>query len=602
MSQIIETLHRLVTPQVLELVKNEAGSDDNKKDVLGALYAFLATRLTDSSAVSYANNLVGVDADNGLSLLTALNQDAPASQGFLTALKEAALTKLGVPAQTVDALATTGLPLAYRELKSLAGVQPLDSYLAPEREGFLSSLPAWATALLPVSLFGTLTSSAPINPLVEQDTVVTQKAEPVVTGTLHKEKKPEGSFMKGLLPIIGAIILAGLAWMLLKACQKEPTPVAAPTAPTAEQVAAANAAPATLSLALNETGDALYACNGEVGNVGLGEQIKAAIAGVFGADNCAFSTSNVANEMPAAQYLPQILGFMKGVPNATLSVADKTIRLNSSDAAALQKLVADVKGALPAEFTVEAEPVLNANEAIANSITAADTALSRLTASSTADELVRALNLQIINFATDSSEIPAENKAILDKAAELIKQIPDAHLKITGHTDNQGTLEYNQKLSESRAKAVHDYLVSKGVSDEKLEILGNSYNSPVASNATEQGRFRNRRIEFTVFKGAEEIASVGSAVAADTTAAAGAIQADAAALANNVQAATANAASTTANVAGNLVDSAKNATAAATNEVKNAASATTNEVKDVANAATTEIKDAANATKEAVSQ
>lgn len=567
MLKIIDDLHQSVTPKVLDLTKDEAGSDSDKKDVLSTLYVFCATRLTDASAVGYADSLPGAEAESGLSLLNAINQNAPDSQGFLSALKDAAFTKLSLPAQTVDALANHALPLTYRELKNSAGTQSLNAYLAPQRDGFLTSLPTWATALLPVSLFGVAANATtPVN------TVQNESVEPVVTGVLHKEEKPSGSFMKALLPIIGAIILAGLAWMLLKSCQKQPTPVAAPMpATTTEQAITANVLPATLSVALNETGDGVYACNGEMGSAGLSEQVKASISGVFATHNCTFGvvTTN-ASEMPAQQYIPQILGFMKGVPNASVSIVGKTIRLNASDSTALDKLVADIKGALPSDFTVEAEPVLNEAEAITTSIAAADTALSELTTTSTAEELVHALNLQIINFALDSSVIPEENKPVLDKAAELIKQIPDAHLKITGHTDNQGSFEYNQKLSESRAQSVHDYLVSKGVSDEKLEVLGDSFSNPVASNATEQGRFRNRRIEFTVFKGDEKIGSVASVAAAGvaTNNAAADIRSDAVALANNVQEAT-------TNVAGNIVDTAKNATATAANEIQNATNTAT---------------------------
>lgn len=577
MSQLIETLHRLVTPRVLEQVQHEAGSDADKKDVLSALYVFLTSRLTDSQSLAHVQNLSTVDAQNGLSLLTAMNQNTPASQGFLSELKDAALNKLDMPHSTVDSLASIGLPLAYDEIKTLAGTQAIDSYLTPERDSLLASLPAWATAILPVSLFGA-TTAIPVNPLVQEE-VVTQTVvtpEPATVGVLQKDKKEEGSFLKSLLPIIGALILAGLAWALMKGCQKEPAPVAAPVTAT-EQTAVL--APATLSLSLNETGTALYACNGEMGNAGLGESIKNAVAGVFSADNCHFNVVNgIANDMPAGQYVPQILGFMKGVPNATATIVDKKIVLNASDATALEKMVADIKGALPADFVVEAEPQLNVADAIKTSLVAAETALSGLTATSTADELVHALNLQIINFATDSAEIPEENKAILDKAAELIKQIPDAHLKITGHTDTQGSHAYNLDLSQKRAQSVHDYLVSKGVSDEKLEMQGASFDEPVATNATEQGRFRNRRIEFTVFKDGETIGKVGNATA------------DMATVATDTAVAPTTTATDTANAAANDV-----ATGVA--EVKDAVVDT---ATDVANATADTATDVADATKKAV--
>ena len=133
--------------------------------------------------------------------------------------------------------------------------------------------------------------------------------------------------------------------------------------------------------------------------------------------------------------------------------------------------------------------------------------------------MINALNLQIINFATDSTAIPAENQEILDLAAQKLASLPQITLRITGHTDKQGDHAYNQKLSESRAAAVRDYLVSKGVPAERLTVAGASFDRPVASNATEQGRFQNRRIEFTLQQEGETVTQVGNAEQAPADAA-----------------------------------------------------------------------------------
>ena len=100
---------------------------------------------------------------------------------------------------------------------------------------------------------------------------------------------------------------------------------------------------------------------------------------------------------------------------------------------------------------------------------------------------------------------------MLDLAAEKLTLMPNAKLKITGHTDNTGNYKSNKALSDRRAKAVHDYLVGKGVPDEQLETFGASSDEPVASNATEQGRFQNRRIEFTLIQANGDVTSVGNA-------------------------------------------------------------------------------------------
>lgn len=112
--------------------------------------------------------------------------------------------------------------------------------------------------------------------------------------------------------------------------------------------------------------------------------------------------------------------------------------------------------------------------------------------------VIKALNLQIINFATASHQIPEENKAILDKAATLMKNVKDAKLTVVGYTDSTGHANNNKALSLKRAQAVVDYLVSQGVDTAQLSAVGYGADHAVADNATEEGRFKNRRIEFFV--------------------------------------------------------------------------------------------------------
>ena len=73
-------------------------------------------------------------------------------------------------------------------------------------------------------------------------------------------------------------------------------------------------------------------------------------------------------------------------------------------------------------------------------------------------------------------------------------------VEIEGHTDNVGTDAMNQKLSNDRAKAVRDYLVSKSISSKRLKTVGYGKSKPIASNDSEEGRAQNRRVEFTILK------------------------------------------------------------------------------------------------------
>lgn len=108
------------------------------------------------------------------------------------------------------------------------------------------------------------------------------------------------------------------------------------------------------------------------------------------------------------------------------------------------------------------------------------------------------MSIQVINFEVDEAVIPDVNKELLDRAAKIINEVPNMKLTIIGHTDSQASDSYNVELSRDRAEAVKEYLVSQGVDASKLMTKGMGESEPIADNSTEQGRFRNRRIEFIV--------------------------------------------------------------------------------------------------------
>ena len=96
-------------------------------------------------------------------------------------------------------------------------------------------------------------------------------------------------------------------------------------------------------------------------------------------------------------------------------------------------------------------------------------------------------------------EIPGYSYDFLRQAAAAIKALPSGTVvEIGGHTDNVGDAASNLQLSQQRAEAVRNFLVNQGVDQAMLTARGYGETKPIASNDTEQGRFRNRRIEFTV--------------------------------------------------------------------------------------------------------
>ncbi|MEJ6069226.1 OmpA family protein, partial [Psychrobacter sp. 16-Bac2893] len=150
-------------------------------------------------------------------------------------------------------------------------------------------------------------------------------------------------------------------------------------------------------------------------------------------------------------------------------------------------------------MTVIAEGPLNEQTQIADSLTASEAAMDNLGQNPDPRDVARALSLQVVNFEVDKAVIPDANKALLDRAVKLMEQVPNMTLMIIGHTDKTADAAYNLKLSEERAQAMKAYLVAQGVDPSKLMTKGMGETDPIADNTTDQGRFRNRRIEFVVY-------------------------------------------------------------------------------------------------------
>jgi OOP family OmpA-OmpF porin len=104
-----------------------------------------------------------------------------------------------------------------------------------------------------------------------------------------------------------------------------------------------------------------------------------------------------------------------------------------------------------------------------------------------------------VNFDFDKSAIRNADLAELRKGVDFVKKYPGYKISIEGHTDSIGTVNYNQRLSERRAAAVKDYLLKQGVTDgARLKSKGYGKSKPIADNSTEQGRFKNRRVEILI--------------------------------------------------------------------------------------------------------
>jgi len=110
-----------------------------------------------------------------------------------------------------------------------------------------------------------------------------------------------------------------------------------------------------------------------------------------------------------------------------------------------------------------------------------------------------------ILFATNSSTLNTASRESLDKFAESLLNNPDTDISIYGHTDSTGSDAINDPLSQRRAESVYNYLLSKGVSNNRMTFAGFGSSQPVADNSTTAGRAKNRRVEVFILPSAKMI-------------------------------------------------------------------------------------------------
>ncbi|QCR25104.1 OmpA family protein [Pontibacter sp. SGAir0037] len=103
-----------------------------------------------------------------------------------------------------------------------------------------------------------------------------------------------------------------------------------------------------------------------------------------------------------------------------------------------------------------------------------------------------------ILFAVNSADLSANAKKDIEKLARTLKEYQGTNVIIEGHTDNTGSYDLNQRLSERRAESVAAFARSLGVESSRLQSKGYSYDQPIADNTTAEGRQKNRRVEIII--------------------------------------------------------------------------------------------------------
>jgi OOP family OmpA-OmpF porin len=103
-----------------------------------------------------------------------------------------------------------------------------------------------------------------------------------------------------------------------------------------------------------------------------------------------------------------------------------------------------------------------------------------------------------IRFESRRSSLDPDSAGLLDHLIEIALRCPTTNIEVAGHTDTNGEGVANQALSEKRAQAVVDYLVKAGLPAARFTAIGYGSTQPVAANDTDEGKARNRRIDFVV--------------------------------------------------------------------------------------------------------
>ncbi|UII29466.1 OmpA family protein [Fulvivirga maritima] len=107
---------------------------------------------------------------------------------------------------------------------------------------------------------------------------------------------------------------------------------------------------------------------------------------------------------------------------------------------------------------------------------------------------------QDFKFGFNESNLNNDAKQYLDELVSLLKAHPNTYLEVIGHTDDIGSESANEKIALQRASVVIDYLISKGISQERLKATGKGDKDPLVPNTSDENRAKNRRVEFVIYE------------------------------------------------------------------------------------------------------
>ena len=377
------------------------------------------------------------------------------------------------------------------------------------RLGLGSSVVATAIGYLLPKLVGYITPGGVIPSGIPTSLSGYLRAQPIQTTTRRVEQIAPRAINvihdaphlgRWLIPLVAGLGVLGLFWYLLSGNQQAPVVATSTPVPTAQlPPAPIPSVPAHLALT-NDDGIITY--SGTVHDESTRTSIMDALKGVYGADKVRGDITINANAGPA----PWLVDLRTALEHLKTPGVQAVFDGNSLKVGGLigdadrDGMIASLRQALPTGLVFGAltDRVGNLVSEVTNKTQAA---LSSLRPGFTTIDLLNILNQSIINFPTNSADIPAAGKTLLQQAASAFKQLPPGTVvEIGGYTDNTGDAAANVQLSQQRADAVRAALVQAGVDPSMLVAKGYGSASPIAGNDTLEGRFRNRRIEYKLIR------------------------------------------------------------------------------------------------------
>jgi OmpA-OmpF porin, OOP family len=239
-----------------------------------------------------------------------------------------------------------------------------------------------------------------------------------------------------------------------------------------------------------ETKDGKFVVSGVVPDQATKDQLLAKAREVHGADNV-IDQVTIDAKTAKPSWLSGVLALLpfttKDVKNGGIAVEGKSLSLLGQVPSAdiKTKIGLDVSKAVGADVTV------NNLLTVGAATVSADQAKAQVA-------INEQLTGKIVEFETNSDQLTAKGKAVLDELVPIFQGAPTTNFEVGGHTDSDGDDAKNLKLSARRAVTVKNYLVGKGLAADRFTPKGFGEAQPKADNTTAEGKQRNRRIEFTV--------------------------------------------------------------------------------------------------------